>query len=110
MQSTLGAARIRGHRSPQGNSLLENIVNYRVSFAIALLLACLGSTASAEVRLPKVLGSQMVIQRGQPATIWGWAKEGEKVVVEMEEARAETVTGSDGRWSLKIDPPAVGGP
>lgn len=82
----------------------------RIGLSICLLLLVCAAPARAEVRLPKVIGDHMVIQQKQPATIWGWADAGEKVVVEMGESRGETKANADGKWSLKIDPPAAGGP
>jgi sialate O-acetylesterase len=52
--------------------------------SLALWLACLLwllPPARAEVRLPEVLGDNMVLQRERPAPIWGTAKPGEGVAV-----------------------------
>ena len=45
------------------------------------LLFCLLSVARAEVTLPEVLGSHMVVQSGEPLKLWGWAVAGEKVTL-----------------------------
>jgi len=52
----------------------------------------------------------MVLQRGKPNTIWGWAKAGQEVRVTIAETTVKTVTKDDGRWSAVIQPPAPGGP
>jgi sialate O-acetylesterase len=57
-----------------------------------------------------VFGDNMVLQRGKPNTIWGWAKPGEEVRVTIAEKTEKTVTKDDGRWSVAIQPPAQGGP
>lgn len=75
-----------------------------------LVVLGLSTSVLAEVRLPKVIASQMVLQQEKPATIWGWAEAGEKVVVELESARAETTAGADGKWAVKLNPPQAGGP
>ncbi len=82
----------------------------RLVFPLCLLLLVLVAPLQADVRLPKVIGSHMVVQQGQPATIWGWADPGETVVVEMGTSRGETKADDGGKWSVKIDPPAAGGP
>lgn len=82
----------------------------RMCLSVWMLLLVCAAPALGEVRLPKVIGDHMVIQQGQPATIWGWAAADEKVVVEMGKSRGETKANADGKWSLKIDPPAAGGP
>ena len=43
----------------------------------------LGPAALAEVRLPKVFGSHMVLQQEKPLVIWGWAQPNETVTVQI---------------------------
>ncbi len=52
----------------------------------------------------------MVLQRGKPNTIWGWAKAGQEIRVTLAEKTVKTVAKDDGRWSVAIQPPAPGGP
>ena len=73
----------------------------RICIAGCLLSLVWAAPARAEIRLPKVIGDHMVIQQSQPATIWGWADAGEKVVVEMGQSRGETTADAAGKWSLK---------
>ena len=54
----------------------------------ASALAMLTLNTQAEVRLPKVFGSHMVLQQNKPVVIWGWADPGEQV-----EARIGGATG-----------------
>ena len=44
--------------------------------------------AQADVTLPKVFSSHMVLQRDRPLPIWGWADPGEEVTVQLDEATA----------------------
>jgi sialate O-acetylesterase len=39
----------------------------------AALAAASVVPAAAEVRLPALVGGHMVLQRDQPARVWGWA-------------------------------------
>jgi sialate O-acetylesterase len=57
-----------------------------------------------------LFGDNMVLQRGKANTVWGWSEPGDKVTVEVADKSASGVAGADGRWEVKIDPPAVGGP
>jgi sialate O-acetylesterase len=57
-----------------------------------------------------MFGDNMVLQRGKPNTIWGWSEPGEAVRVEIAGQAASTVTGPDGRWRVKLQPPPPGGP
>ncbi len=73
-----------------------------------LALAC--SAAHGAVVLPKILGSHMVLQRGQPIHIWGWADSGEQVSVELNGA-TQTATGDAlGHWSVYLPAQDAGGP
>jgi len=58
-----------------------------------LLAAALNFTrpALAEVTLPHVFGSHMVLQQQKPAQIWGWAKPGEAVTVQLGTAKQQTL-------------------
>jgi sialate O-acetylesterase len=60
--------------------------------------------------LSPVFGDHMVLQQGKENCFWGWARPGEAVQVELAGQKEKTVTGADGRWELKIMPPAIGGP
>jgi sialate O-acetylesterase len=59
------------------------IRNFSISTVLALVLAVPLLPARAEVTLSGALGSNMVLQRDRPATLWGWADAGEKVTVKM---------------------------
>jgi hypothetical protein len=52
----------------------------------------------------------MVLQRDKPNTFWGWTTPGEKVQVEIAGKKATGRAEADGRWAVRIKPPAVGGP
>jgi len=69
-----------------------------------LLLALFTTAARAEVRLPRVFGPEMVIQRDKPAAVWGWAGEGEKVTVRFKGQTKTATAGADGKWKLTLDP------
>jgi sialate O-acetylesterase len=64
----------------------------------------------AEVKLPAVLASHMVIQRDLPVHVWGWSTAGEQVRVNFRGNESVTVTDELGRWSLFLPPGNAGGP
>jgi len=68
-----------------------------MAFALALPL-----TANAEVALPKIFGSSMVLQRDKPILIWGWAGPGEAVTVNLDGATATTKGDGKGNWRVKL--------
>jgi sialate O-acetylesterase len=57
-----------------------------------------------------IFGDNMVLQRGKLNTIWGWSQPGDAVRVEIADHTTTAMTGPDGRWQVKILPPAPGGP
>jgi sialate O-acetylesterase len=76
-----------------------------------LLLAMIPTaTGSAEVTLPKILASHMVIQRDLPVHVWGMATPGEDVAVSFRGQTRSTKAGQLGRWSVYLLPGAAGGP
>jgi len=75
-----------------------------------LLLPALAGGASADIRLPAVLGDHMVLQRSVPVPVWGWAEAGEKVTVTLA-GQTKTVTAdANGDWRVALDAMKAGGP
>lgn len=60
------------------------------------------SLATADVRLPNVLGDGMVLQQGKPINVWGWAEAGEKVTVTLGNASASATANDQGMWSVAL--------
>jgi sialate O-acetylesterase len=67
---------------------------------LALFWACLSS--HADVQLPNVIGSNMVLQRDMPVPIWGWADKGEKVTVTFGGETKSVEADSHGKWIIKL--------
>lgn len=76
---------------------------------LALLTALLAS-AHAEVSLPKVISSHMVLQRDMPIHLWGNAAPGEQVSAAFRNTSATTTADTTGRWSLYLAAQPAGGP
>jgi sialate O-acetylesterase len=66
--------------------------------------------AHADVRLPQIFGNNMVLQRNQPIPVWGWAAPGEKVTVQFNKQTKSAKAGKDGKWMVKLNQEAAGGP
>jgi len=72
----------------------------RLLFRACLTLVAAGSiTAHADVRLPRLFSDGMVLQRGKPVLIWGWADEGEPVTVQLGSQTLATKA-RNSRWQL----------
>lgn len=66
----------------------------------------------ADVRLPALFSSHMVLQQRSKTPIWGWAEPGEKITVRgsWQEEGAAVAADRDGRWMVSIETPPAGGP
>lgn len=76
--------------------------------AAFLLLA--GASARADVTLPALFTNNLVLQQGKPVHIFGKAEPGEKVTVEIEGRKADTVASPEGKWLVTLKSLAAGGP
>ncbi len=88
----------------------------RIGWAVwsaALVLVAAGGftqTARAEVRLPKVFSSHMVLQQEKPLVIWGWAEPNEKVTVTLSTGSQEVQANERGEWKATLPAQKAGGP
>lgn len=74
-----------------------------------IVLALVVAGAQAKVRLPHVLGDNMILQQNSEANLWGWAKPGAKVEITTSWAsKAYTVKADkNGKWAVKVTTPAA---
>ncbi len=75
-----------------------------------LLLACITSAASADVRLPGVFADHMVLQRDVVIPVWGWAEPAEKVTVSLAGRTKTAAADQAGKWTVRLDAIRAGGP
>ena len=68
------------------------------------------SPVLAEVRVPAIIGDNMVLQQDKKVRIWGWANPNEKVSVELAKQKGSTITDANGHWQVLIGPFKAGGP
>ena len=77
----------------------------------SLLLAVLSAAhLSAQVTLPAVLSSHMVIEHDLPVHVWGKAAPGESITVGLRGETGSASASNLGRWSLYLSPGLAGGP
>jgi sialate O-acetylesterase len=67
-------------------------------------------SAHGEVRLPAILGDNMVLQQGTKVRIWGNANAGEHLTVTFDKKSSQATADANGRWQLFIGPLRAGGP
>ncbi len=78
-----------------------------VLVAAGLMLALVCPSARADVTLPHIFGSNMVLQRDVPLPVWGWAAPGEKVTVSIAGQTVTARADDAGQWRVKLAPLAA---
>lgn len=85
----------------------EKMKNYRIlSF---FLLLSLTAGMQAKVRLPHILGDNMILQQNADAHLWGWDKPGKivKITSSWSSKMYKVKTDADGKWQTSIKTPAA---
>lgn len=80
--------------------------------AVVVVGLAFPSVGRADVKVPAMFGDNMVIQRGAPVPVWGWADPGEEIYVQFEQKTADgkreegksVMADKEGKWLVKIGP------
>ncbi|WP_437191643.1 sialate O-acetylesterase [Planctomicrobium sp. SH527] len=78
------------------------------ALAAAVLTSTCAISVQADVKLPSIFGSGMVLQRDMAVPVWGWADAGEPVTVQFRDQTVSTQADDKGNWSVKLKPLALG--
>ncbi len=81
---------------------MKNCLSSCIVFVCLLVVSIALPQVQADVTLPKVIGSHMVLQRDRPLPIWGWAAPGEEVTVKLDEATATAKADAQGNWKVVL--------
>jgi len=76
----------------------------RLLMTLMLILGTIPIATRADVRLPNIISSGMVLQRGVKAPVWGKAAAGEQVTVTFAGQTKHATAGKDGRWQVHLEP------
>lgn len=76
----------------------------RKRFQIVAFFLAISFSAQAQIRLPKLISDNMVLQRDQPIKIWGWASPKEKITLVLNKKNFKTTTATDGKWEIQLPP------
>lgn len=79
---------------------------------LTVILLFVTTPCIADIRLPKILGSKMVLQRESEVKIWGWADPGEMVSVNCDWLDKPQTVKADakGNWQVSVKTEKAGGP
>jgi sialate O-acetylesterase len=72
---------------------------------IALLFVSFMQVVQAEIRLPAIISSNMVLQRNTSVSIWGWADACEKITIKASwiKKAIEVQAEQNGQWSCRLE-------
>ena len=84
----------------------------RIKFLITLLFFTSIHTY-AQIRLPSIIGDNMVLKRNSTSKIWGWNTAGANIYIVAEWSLTDTIVvrcDANSRFEAEIDTPEAGGP
>ena len=79
--------------------------NFKLPLLLCLLY-CFG--IQAQIRLPKLISDNIILQRDQAVKIWGWASPEEKITVLFNKKSFKTTTSKNGKWELLLPAQSAG--
>lgn len=81
-------------------------------YLILAVLSLLATSLQANIRLPNILGSNMVLQQKSTTKLWGWALPDEKIKITTSWNNKTIETSADGNanWKADMETPQAGGP
>ncbi|MFZ4778783.1 MAG: hypothetical protein ACOYM3_25730, partial [Terrimicrobiaceae bacterium] len=85
------------------NSPLPDIRLAASAFLACCLFFVSTPSATAEVTLPSIISSHMVLQRSSHTRVWGKAGPSEKIQLSLGEIRGGTVADADGNWRIELN-------
>ena len=78
---------------------------------LILFLTLISCQTNSHLRLPSLIGDDMLLQQKTTARIWGKANPGQKITVSASwKSDGQAIAGKDGKWSLNLNTPEAGGP
>jgi sialate O-acetylesterase len=81
------------------------------SVQLMLLICFTAISGMANIRLPNIIGSHMVLQQKSTVKLWGWAAPGEKINIKTswDNVSYQTQATNDAKWITEIKTPEAGG-
>lgn len=81
------------------------------SFSAFIIIFLISFGLQAEITLPSIFGSGMVLQQQTNAAIWGWADANKtvKITTSWNKKTYSTKADTKGNWNIKLQTPEAGG-
>lgn len=85
---------------------MGNRVNY---ILLCLLLTLTVLSAEAKVKLPALVGDNMVLQQNTQVNLWGWADKGVQVTISpsWSTQKYSVVADNSGKWTVRVPTPGA---
>lgn len=80
----------------------------KIKFLIFFIF--LSAASQAAIKLPNLVGNNMVLQRDKPIKLWGYGKTGEKIQISFVGKNAKTTVKANGKWQVTLPKMQAGGP
>lgn len=73
-----------------------------------LLVFIASERLAAQIKLPRLISDNMVLQRNTTAKIWGWASPNEPITLIFKQYQLKTISDEKGKWSITLPPQNAG--
>lgn len=79
--------------------------NHKKPILVLIFLILVLSNSVAQIKLPVIISSNMVLQRNTEVKLWGWSKPGDLINVEVSwnDEKVSTKTNESGKWQLTVN-------
>jgi len=76
-------------------------LNLKILLFLILLLS--PSLVASQIKLPKILGNNMVLQQGKPVNIWGYTEPNSFITVKFQKQTKKVKADGNGNWFAVLD-------
>lgn len=78
---------------------------------LTLFLTLIGCQTHSDLKLPALIGDNMILQQNTNAKIWGRANPGSRIAISASWNKSgKAIAGKDGKWIVILPTPSAGGP
>ena len=76
----------------------------KIYLLLVILMIISNQNSFAKIKLPSIIGSNMVLQRNTTIKLWGWATPGEKITIKTSwiTKNIKVTTPENGRWEVSL--------
>ncbi len=98
------------HHSLNNRLLIKGKIMKKI--VLIIFLNFIVASTFADVRLPSLIGDNMVLEQNSLINVWGWSDVAEKIFIttSWNNKTDSTVSTRDAKWRMQIQTPVAGGP